>query len=140
MTSKKRKKQVCLKQLKKLDKEKKSLKETNKTNQENLETCKAFIKGFQGDKNHCQQKTQQLQTENSTLIDDLEKLTHKTELNIVLEELPVEQRKQIEKTSCSDIIETILSKGLLNLLFYVLNLLNIFIHLKLAIQKKVNIQ
>ena len=106
-----------LKTIKKLDKENKSLKEKNKTNRENLETCKAFIKGFQGDKNHCQQKTQQLQTENSTLIDDLEKLTHKTELNIVLEELHVEQRKQIEKTSCNDIIETILSKGLLNLLF-----------------------
>ena len=110
--------------IKRLDKENTNLKEINKTNQDNLKTCKLFIKGFEKDKRDWQERNQALQTENSTLIAELEKLNINTEFKIIPEELFY---------SCNDSctnVEAILCKGLFNLCYFIfLMFLNNFIHL-----------
>ena len=95
----KEKRKRVLKIIEKLDKENINLKETNKSNHENIQTCKLFLKSFQKERKHWEEKNKTIELENNTLLTELGQLNNNEQLGNLSEDSMLAPLDNIDKSS-----------------------------------------
>ena len=113
------KRTVMLNIIKKLDKENIASKATNKSFHQDYKACEVFLTIFEKEKSKLQEKCQNLEVENKTILAEIRELNEEKELDDVFEDSDFECGIEIEKDTCDDSrsdIEALLDKGLL--IFY----------------------